>query len=78
MHFSSFFVFAIYAVSVARCAPALDATTLANNAKQAQQLNAKFVTLKATDPCQGVTLNSDSSLQYSYNITRSRDRLSEW
>jgi len=53
MQLFSVIVFAIFAVPLARCVPALDASTLANNAKQAQQLNAQFATLKATDPCQG-------------------------
>jgi len=53
MQFSSFILVAIFAISTARCAPALDAKTLSDNAKEAQQLNAKFLTLKLTDPCQG-------------------------
>jgi len=53
MHFSSVLLVAIFAASTARCAPALDAKTLSDNARLAQQLNAKFVNLTATDPCQG-------------------------
>jgi hypothetical protein len=46
-------VCALLAVSVVRGAPALDAATLLDNAKKAQVLNAEFLALKATDPCQG-------------------------
>lgn len=46
-------VCAILVVSVVRGAPALDTATLLDNAKKAQSLNAGFVTLKTTDPCQG-------------------------
>jgi len=53
MQFSSFLLVAVFAVSIARCAPALDAKTLAANANEAQRLNAKFLTLTTTDPCQG-------------------------
>lgn len=53
MRLSLSIVYTIFAVSVVRSAPALDAATLLDNAKKAQALNAGFVTLKDTDPCQG-------------------------
>jgi len=46
-------VCALLAVSVVRGAPALDTATLLDNAKKAQVLNAEFLGLKTTDPCQG-------------------------
>jgi hypothetical protein len=51
MQFSSLLV-AIFAISVARCAPAPNSTVFTDNARQAQQFNAKFLNLKATDACQ--------------------------
>jgi len=51
MQFSSLLV-AIFAISVARCAPAPNSTVFTDNARQAQQFNAKFLNLNATDACQ--------------------------